>query len=188
MAKPFDHLFKIVVIGDYGSGKSSLIHRFANLEMPPLFTLGIDFQICRLELDLKKIKLQIWDTMISPRFRFISRSYFRGTKGMMIVYDITDRDSFDAVQTWKRQVDEYADPKTVLMLVGNKCDLQSERQVSIQEGKQLAAEFGIWFMETSALEDINVEQAFVSLTQDIKQTVETAPPVVMDKRRSCILS
>lgn len=172
----YDHLFKIVVIGDYGSGKTNLMYRFVKGEKAPLINIGFDFLVHTLELDLKKIKLQIWDVSITQRAHAITRSHYRGAKGIMMVYDVTNRASFESIRAWKRDVDEYAHEDAVLMLVGNKCDLHHQRQVSIKEGKQLASEFGIWYMETSALEDVNVEQAFVSLTQDIKEKVENAIP------------
>ncbi|KAK3784054.1 hypothetical protein RRG08_025247 [Elysia crispata] len=156
----------------------------------PQFSLGIDFRIYTIELDMKKVKLQLWDTFPNPRCRMITRSYYRGAKGILMVYDITNRETFNSIRVWKRDVDDVPslDRDLMLMLVGNKCDLQNQRQVSIEEGKQMAAEFGIWFMETSALEDINVEQAFVSLVQDIKEKVEARPPDVKEKKGLCILS
>ena len=113
-------------------------------------TIGVDFKIRTIELDGKTIKLQIWDTAGQERFRTITSSYYRGAHGIIIVYDITDRDSFDNVKQWLNEIDRYACENVNKLLVGNKSDLDSKRQVDFDEAKAFADERGIPFLETSA--------------------------------------
>ncbi|GFR97114.1 Ras-related protein Rab-7L1 [Elysia marginata] len=133
---------------------------------------GIDFKIRTIELDEKKIKLQIWDTAGQERFRTITTAYYRGAMGIMLVYDITNEKSFDNIRTWIRNIEEHASKDVEKMMLGNKCDLQDRRQVSKDRGEQLAIEHGIKFMETSAKASINVEEAFFTLARDIKAKMD----------------
>ena len=150
---------------------------------------GIDFKIRTIELDGKKIKLQIWDTAGQERFRTITTAYYRGAMGIMLVYDITNEKSFDNIKNWIRNIEEHASADVEKMILGNKCDMNDRRQVryiifskvlirklllqvSKERGEQLAIEYGIKFMETSAKASINVEEAFFTLARDIKVNME----------------
>ena len=138
-------------------------------------TIGVDFKIRTIELDGKTIKLQIWDTAGQERFRTITSSYYRGAHGIIIVYDITDRDSFDNVKQWLNEIDRYACENVNKLLVGNKSDLDSKRQVEFDEAKAFADERGIPFLETSAKSATNVEKAFLTMAGEIKNRMAMVP-------------
>ena len=155
----------IFPIGDFSVGKTSLSNVFKHKQMPPPFTIGIspDFIVTTISVDSKLLKLLIWETHGSERFRtFISRSIYRRANGIMLVYDITNRQSFENLKEyWYKEVCQYSSMQTECILVGNKCDLESERAVDVSEGKEFADSLNIPFIETSAKDDINVEKAFV---------------------------
>ncbi|XP_014681835.1 PREDICTED: ras-related protein Rab-8A-like [Priapulus caudatus] len=174
MAKTYDFLFKLLLIGDSGVGKTCVLFRFSEDAFNSTFisTIGIDFKIRTIELDGKKIKLQIWDTAGQERFRTITTAYYRGAMGIMLVYDITNEKSFENIKNWIRNIEEHASSDVERMILGNKCDCDDRRGVSRQRGEQLAVEYGVKFMETSAKAGINVEQAFFTLARDIKAKME----------------
>jgi len=161
---------KLLMIGDSGVGKTCLLLRYANDSFSPTFitTIGIDFKIKNIEIDTKRIKLQIWDTAGQERFRTITTSYFRGAQGILLVYDVTDRRSFESIRNWISQIQQHADVHVNKILVGNKCDMTDEKVVSTEEGQKLAKEFGIEFWEASAKANINVEQCFISIARAAK--------------------
>uniref|UniRef100_A0A8B9QDZ6 small monomeric GTPase n=1 Tax=Apteryx owenii TaxID=8824 RepID=A0A8B9QDZ6_APTOW len=136
--------------------------RFATWEatLECLLAPGIDFKIRTIELDGKKIKLQIWDTAGQERFRTITTAYYRGAMGIMLVYDITNEKSFDNIKNWIRNIEEHASSDVERMILGNKCDMNEKRQVSKEKGEKLAIDYGIKFLETSAKSSINVEEYF----------------------------
>ncbi|POI35731.1 hypothetical protein CIB84_000519 [Bambusicola thoracicus] len=193
MAKTYDYLFKLLLIGDSGVGKTCALFRFSEDAFNATFisTIGIDFKIRTIELDGKRIKLQIWDTAGQERFRTITTAYYRGAMGIMLVYDITNEKSFENIRNWVRNIEEHASPDVEKMILGNKCDANDKRQVSREQGekvsvtdcipsspaqmlrvKALAASFGIKFMETSAKANINIENAFFTLARDIKAKMD----------------
>ncbi|NXU80383.1 RAB8A protein, partial [Oreotrochilus melanogaster] len=136
---------------------------------------GIDFKIRTIELDGKRIKLQIWDTAGQERFRTITTAYYRGAMGFILMYDITNEESFNAVQdcsVFDLFPSQHASPDVEKMILGNKCDANDKRQVSREQGEKLAASFGIKFMETSAKANINIENAFFTLARDIKAKMD----------------
>ncbi|XP_033110087.1 ras-related protein Rab-10-like isoform X4 [Anneissia japonica] len=167
--KDYDHLFRFLMVGDSTIGKSSLVRRFTDNEFSFDFvaTIGIDFKIKTVELNGKKIKLQIWDTAGQERFHTITTSYYRGAMGIMLVYDITQEKTFDNIAKWLRNIQEHANEDVEKMLLGNKCDMDDKRMVSKERGESIARENGIKFMETSAKTNINVETAFMTLAEDI---------------------
>ncbi|KAM6942762.1 ras-related protein Rab-8B [Xenentodon cancila] len=174
MAKTYDYLFKLLLIGDSGVGKTCLLFRFSEDAFNTTFisTIGIDFKIRTVDLDGKKIKLQIWDTAGQERFRTITTAYYRGAMGIMLVYDITNEKSFDNIRNWIRNIEEHASADVERMVLGNKCDMNDKRQVSVSLMSacilpQLAIDYGIKFLETSAKSSINVEEAFLTLARDI---------------------
>ncbi|XP_028762390.1 ras-related protein RABA5d isoform X2 [Neltuma alba] len=162
-----EYLFKIVIIGDSAVGKSNLLSRYARNEfnMHSKATIGVEFQTQSMEIDGKEVKAQIWDTAGQERFRAVTSAYYRGAVGALIVYDISRRTTFDSVGRW---LDEL---KMAWMLVGNKCDLDNIRSVSVEEGKSLAEAEGLFFMETSALDSTNVKTAFEMVIREIYSNV-----------------
>jgi Ras-related protein Rab-1A len=178
MSAEYDHLFKLLLIGDSGVGKSCLLLRYADDTYTESYisTIGVDFKIRNVEQDGKTIKLQIWDTAGQERFRTITSSYYRGAHGIIIVYDITDAESFNNVKTWLQEIDKFASDNVNKLLLGNKCDLAANRQVPTEQAKEFADSLGIHFLETSAKSSINVEQAFLKMTSEIKQRVASQGP------------
>ncbi|KAK6759148.1 hypothetical protein RB195_016392 [Necator americanus] len=170
MNPEYDYLFKLLLIGDSGVGKSCLLLRFADDTYTESYisTIGVDFKIRTIELDGKTIKLQIWDTAGQERFRTITSSYYRGAHGIIVVYDITDQESFNNVKQWLQEIDRYACENVNKLLVGNKCDLTAKRAVETQAAKDYADQLGIPFLETSAKSSTNVEQAFLTMASEIK--------------------
>ena len=139
-------------------------------------TIGVDFKIRTIEVDGKTIKLQIWDTAGQERFKTITSSYYKGAHGIIVTYDITDRDSFAKVSEWMAEVDKHALENISRILVGNKKDLEDQRQVPYNEGKDLADHFNVRFLETSAKNALNVEEAFLLMTREIKSKVVQSQP------------
>ncbi|XP_042451125.1 ras-related protein RABE1c-like [Zingiber officinale] len=168
----YDYLIKLLLIGDSGVGKSCLLLRFSDGSFTTSFitTIGIDFKIRTVELDGKRIKLQIWDTAGQERFRTITTAYYRGAMGILLVYDVTDESSFNNIRNWIRNIEQHASDNVNKILVGNKADMdESKRAVPTAKGQALADEYGIKFFETSAKTNLNVEQVFFSIARDIKQ-------------------
>lgn len=171
----FDMQIKLLMIGDSGVGKTCLLLRYANDSFSPTFitTIGIDFKIKNIQLDGKRIKLQIWDTAGQERFRTITTSYFRGAQGILLVYDVTDRNSFISIRNWVAQIQMHADVNVNKILIGNKCDVADQRAISYEEGEALAKEYNIHFYETSAKQDLNVEKSFITIATDVKNRLIT---------------
>ncbi|XP_069796371.1 ras-related protein Rab-13 [Narcine bancroftii] len=169
MAKAYDYLFKLLLIGDSGVGKTCLIIRFAddNFNSTYISTIGIDFKIKTINVGGKKIKLQVWDTAGQERFKTITTAYYRGAMGIILVYDITDEKSFENIQNWMKSIKENASATVERMLLGNKCDMGHKRKVPRDKAEKLAKDHGIRFFETSAKSSLNVEEAFQSLAHDI---------------------
>lgn len=167
----YDYLIKLLLIGDSGVGKSCLLLRFSDDSFTPSFitTIGIDFKIRTIELEGKRIKLQIWDTAGQERFRTITTAYYRGAMGILLVYDVTDEKSFNNIRNWIRNIEQHATESVNKILIGNKCDMVEKKVVDSARGKALADEYGIKFLETSAKNSINVEEAFITLAKDIKK-------------------
>lgn len=166
----FDMQIKLLMIGDSGVGKTCLLLRYANDSFSPTFitTIGIDFKIKTIELGGKVIKLQIWDTAGQERFRTITTSYFRGAQGILLVYDVTDRGSFENIKNWVGQIQQHADFNVNKILIGNKCDVEpADIAVKSEEGKKLADDYGIQFFETSAKHNLKVTDAFQAIAQDV---------------------
>ncbi|EAA33006.1 hypothetical protein GE21DRAFT_5842 [Neurospora crassa] len=169
----YDFLIKLLLIGDSGVGKSCCLLRFSEDSFTPSFitTIGIDFKIRTIELDGKRVKLQIWDTAGQERFRTITTAYYRGAMGILLVYDVTDERSFNNIRTWFANVEQHATEGVNKILIGNKCDWEEKRAVSKEQGQALADELGIPFLEVSAKANINIEEAFFSLANDIKKRI-----------------
>jgi Ras-related protein Rab-11A len=166
----YDYLFKVVLIGDSGVGKSNLLSRFTrdefNLESKS--TIGVEFATKSVAAgDGKVIKAQIWDTAGQERYRAITSAYYRGAVGALLVYDITKRQSFDDVERWLSELRDHAEENIVVLLVGNKSDLKHLRAVSTQEASEFADKQGLAAIETSALDASNVDVAFHRILSDI---------------------
>lgn len=173
----YDFLIKLLLIGDSGVGKSCLLLRFSDDSFTTSFitTIGIDFKIKTIELDGKRIKLQIWDTAGQERFRTITTAYYRGAMGILLVYDVTDEQSFQNIRNWIRNIEQHAADNVEKILIGNKCDMISEKVVETARGHQLADEYGIKFFETSAKANIQVVEAFTAIAADIKKKLMDNP-------------
>ncbi|KAK4438873.1 Ras-related protein YPT3 [Sesamum alatum] len=169
----YDYLFKLVLIGDSGVGKSNLLSRFTKNEfnLESKSTIGVEFATRSLTIDGKVIKAQIWDTAGQERYRAITSAYYRGAVGALLVYDVTRRPTFENVLRWLRELRDHTDPNIVVMLIGNKSDLRHLVAVSTEDGKELAERESLYFMETSALEATNVDKAFTEVLSQIHQIV-----------------
>ena len=169
----FDYLFKLLLIGDSGVGKSCLLLRFADntYNSDYISTIGVDFKIKTIKLDNDKIvKLQIWDTAGQERFRTITSSYYRGAQGIIIVYDVTDLESFNNLDNWLQEIDKFGTNGVTKLIVGNKNDLTDKKQVTLEMAQEFAKEKGgLTVLETSALSSENVEQAFLTMAKEIKE-------------------
>ncbi|XP_033733923.1 GTP-binding protein YPTC1-like [Pecten maximus] len=168
-----DYLFKYLLIGDSGVGKSSLLLRFADDVFSDTYisTIGVDFKIRTVKIEDKTVRLQIWDTAGQDRFKTITSSFYRGAHGIMLVYDVTDMESFRHVETWIQEVEKYGGCDSSMILVGNKSDMTGKRVVTYTMGKEYAERLGITFLETSAKSTTNVETLFLSLTSEVKSKV-----------------
>ena len=157
------------MIGNSGVGKSCLLIRFTDDTFSDSYvtTIGVDFKIKTLEIDSKSCKLQIWDTAGQERFRNIISSYYRGAQGIMLVYDITDLESFQNLNSWLIEIEKNASKNVYKILVGNKSDMESERKVTKEQGKDFADQYGMKFFETSAKDSTNVSEAFIAMTKEV---------------------
>ncbi|CAI9778967.1 unnamed protein product [Fraxinus pennsylvanica] len=168
----YDLSFKILLIGDSGVGKSSILISFISNAVDDLApTIGVDFKIKLFTVGGKKLKLTIWDTAGQERFRTLTSSYYRGAQGIVLVYDVTRRDTFTNLSdVWAKEVELYStNQDCIKMLVGNKVDRESERVVSREEGISLAKEFGCLYLECSARTRENVERCFEELALKIME-------------------
>ena len=164
---PKNELFyKILILGDTSVGKTCVLTRYTDnrFEKNYLSTIGIDYKLKNIKLDNgKTVKLQIWDTIGQERYRAVTKNYYKGAHGIILIYDITDRETFENVRNWIKSIKTEADEKVVVILVGNKCDFEEKRQVSKEEGEQLAQELNLPFFECSAKENKNINEAFNGL-------------------------
>ncbi|KAK2585387.1 hypothetical protein KPH14_010062 [Odynerus spinipes] len=165
----FDYMFKLLIIGNSSVGKTSFLFRYADDSFTSAFvsTVGIDFKVKTVFRNDKRVKLQIWDTAGQERYRTITTAYYRGAMGFILMYDITNEESFNSVQDWVTQIKTYSWDNAQVILVGNKCDMEDERVISFERGKQLADQLGVQFFETSAKENIQVKAVFEQLVDII---------------------
>ena len=181
----FDEKIKLMIIGETRTGKTSLISRYCKNEFSGgayLSTIGIDFQIKNLEMNSKKIRLQIWDTAGQERFRNIAKNYYQSSDGFIVVYDITNNESFQTLDYWVEEIKSNSQELSRMILVGNKCDIEEGRQVKKEEGKEYAKKKELKFYEVSAKDGTNVNKAFDDLIKDILSTY--SPSEVSKKRTS----
>ena len=168
-----EYMFKCVIIGDSGVGKSNLLSRFTKDEFTKdsKSTIGVEFATRQIEHDGKTIEAQVWDTAGQERYRAITAAYYRGAIGALLVYDITRRESFENCERWLRELRAHADPSIVAMLVGNKCDLRHRKAVDVEDAKDFAEDNNLAFIETSALDATNVDLAFETILIEIYRIV-----------------
>jgi Ras-related protein Rab-14 len=170
----YNYIFKYIIIGDMGVGKSCLLHQFTEKKFMAdcPHTIGVEFGTRIIECAGQKIKLQIWDTAGQERFRAVTRSYYRGAAGALMVYDITRRSTYNHLQSWLNDARNLTNPNTVIFLIGNKCDLEAQRDVTTEEAREFADENRLIFLEASAKTGENVEDAFLTTAKQIYQHIQ----------------
>jgi len=184
----FDYMFKLLIIGNSSVGKTSFLFRYADDSFTSAFvsTVGIDFKVKTVFRNDKRVKLQIWDTAGQERYRTITTAYYRGAMGFILMYDITNEDSFNAVQDWITQIKNYSWDNAQIILVGNKCDMEDERAVVPDRGRQLAESLNVEFFETSAKDNINVRETFERLVDIIcakmSESLDNDPSLTANKQ------
>ena len=168
----YDYLFKILLIGNPSVGKSSIFTQFieTNYSDLSMSTIGIDFKIKTIKVDNKYIKLQIWDTAGQDRFKTLTNSYYRGSHGIIIVFDITNRKSFIDLQNWLNDIYRYSE-NTYKIIVGNKLDLDDQRKIHYKEAKEFADSLGLIYIEISAKDNINVDYIFELLSKELTKNM-----------------
>jgi len=171
----YDYIFKYIIVGDMGVGKSCLLHQFTDQKFlaDSSHTIGVEFGMRMVETNGKTIKLQIWDTAGQERFRAVTRNYYRGAAGALLVYDVTRRSTYQNLSTWLSDARRHlTNPNTVIMLVGNKTDLAKQRQVTFEEATKFAEENGLIFIETSAKTGDGVEETFLRTARKIFENIQ----------------
>ena len=161
----YDFIFKVLLLGNSDVGKSSMLLRFVDSVWNDAFTptIGVDFKVKTLEINNKRVKMQIWDTAGQERFRTVVSTYFRGAHGILLLYDVTNKDSFKNLENWLIEIEKNSNQKVLKILIGNKCDLTEDREITTEEGQTFANRNGMEFMETSAKMNTNVSEAFTTL-------------------------
>lgn len=180
----YAYCFKFILIGSSGVGKTSILKKLVDdqFSMDVQSTIGVEYSSTFFEIDGEQIKLQIWDTAGQERFRSIAKSYFRNAVGVILVYDITERKTFDDVNNWLNDVHKLCDPDASILLVGNKLDLEEKRVVTLAEAEQFAQHHQITYIETSASNGTNIREAFISVAETLyRKGVKSAPPIKMSE-------
>mmetsp|Transcript_17084 Transcript_17084/g.24506 ORF Transcript_17084/g.24506 Transcript_17084/m.24506 type:complete len:210 (-) Transcript_17084:235-864(-) len=170
----YAYLFKYIIIGDTGVGKSCLLLQFTDKRFTPIhdLTIGVEFGARIVTVEDKQLKLQIWDTAGQESFRSITRSYYRGAAGALLVYDITRKETFEHLGSWLEDAKQHSNSNMTIILVGNKADLEHRREVPKEQGEAFAKEHGLLFLETSAKINTNVEDAFLTTAATIYEKVK----------------
>ena len=165
----YEQLYKIIIVGDSGVGKSNILGRYINniFKQDTKSTVGVEFASKKIKANGVNIKLQIWDTAGQERYRSITSAYYRGSKGCFIVYDISSAQTFESVEKWYEEVLKSGEKDISVILIGNKCDLENERKVTVEMGENKARNLNCPFFETSALNNIHIEDVFQSIAENI---------------------
>jgi Ras-related protein Rab-1A len=174
MANPdHDYMFKLLLVGNSGTGKSSLLLKYTDNSFTNVYlsTIGVDFKIKTINVDGATVKLQMWDTAGQERFRTITSSYYRGADAVLVVYDVNDKRSYDGINDWLKETDTYASPDIIKILIGNKSDLEGHREVEYSESKKFAESLGMALVETSAKKGTNIDFLFMMIARSIKDKV-----------------
>lgn len=188
MAREYDHLFKLLIIGDSGVGKSSLLIRFSDNTFSGSYitTIGVDFKIRTVVINGERVKLQIWDTAGQERFRTITNTYYRGTHGVIVVYDVTSGESFANVKRWLQEIESNCDVVNKV-LVGNKNDDPGRKVVITEDAQRFANQMDIQLFETSAKDNINVEEMFLAITEQVlRHKKQTQKQVQSDQNNDTV--
>ena len=182
----FDEKLKLMILGDSDVGKTSILRKYCKNEFLGSYvaTIGIDFQLKYLNINDKKIKIQIWDTAWEERYRVVTKNYFNTSDGFIIIYDITNRESFDNINNWIEQINTLVGNKTKCIIFGNKNDLTHLRKVETNEGEELAKQYKYKFYETSAKDGCNIEDGFYNIVMDILEDIE---PIHFKRKNTSIL-
>ena len=176
-----ENVYKLLLLGDSTVGKTCFLIKYTDQSFQDIHmaTIGLDYRVKTMKLkNNKEVKIQIWDTAGQDRFRSITKNYYKGSHGIILIYDITNRRTFENVQKWISQIREETSQNVVIYLIGNKIDMKEERKVSTEEGKKLADELGLPFMETSAKEGININEVFDDIVERVDKVfgnIPTAP-------------
>ena len=202
-SEDYEFIFKVLLLGNSNVGKSSLFLRFVDDIWNDTFvpTIGVDFKIKTFNIDEKKIKMQIWDTAGQERFKNIIASYYRGAHGILLIYDVTDKDSFKNLSNWLIEIEKNASKNVLKVLIGNKVDIEDKRVVTYSQGKEFADTYGLKYIETSAKKNLNVNEAFETLGRELmaasddkritkqkqnkKVTVSNAQDLTPEQKKGC---
>ena len=202
-SEDYEFIFKVLLLGNSNVGKSSLFLRFVDDIWNDTFvpTIGVDFKIKTFNIDEKKIKMQIWDTAGQERFKNIIASYYRGAHGILLIYDVTDKDSFKNLSNWLIEIEKNANKNVLKVLIGNKVDLEDKRVITYNQGKEFADTYGLKYIETSAKKNLNVNEAFETLGRELmaasddkritkqkqnkKVTVSNAQDLTPEQKKGC---
>ncbi|XP_076072421.1 ras-related protein Rab-37-like isoform X8 [Mytilus galloprovincialis] len=171
-------IHKTILVGDSGVGKTSLLVQFDQGKFQAgsfSATVGIGFTNKVVDVEGTKVKLQIWDTAGQERFRSVTHAYYRDAHALLLLYDVTNKASFDNIRAWLGEINEYAQEDVVIMLLGNKADMTGERMIRTEDGEKLAKEYNVAFMETSAKTGMNVDLAFMAVAKDLKMKKTRKP-------------
>ncbi|KAJ3597622.1 hypothetical protein NHX12_001140 [Muraenolepis orangiensis] len=186
----YNFVFKLVLVGECGVGKSNLLSRFTKNQftLDSRSTIGVEFSTQIIQLGRTSIRAQIWDTAGLERYRAITSAYYRGAVGALVIYDITKQPTYESVERWLSELYDHASPRVVVMLVGNKTDLESNRCVTTEEAKHYAENKGLLFVETSALDSTNVQLAFNNVLSEIHRRLGSKAVIRGDFRVPVSLS
>ena len=165
----YDMMVKVIIIGDSGVGKTNIMSKFLKNKFmeESKATVGVEFGSKLFDLNGHKIKAQIWDTAGQEKYKSITGAYFKGSKGALVVYDITQKSTYESLEKWVNDLKSAGDPKITIILIGNKSDLEENRQVTKEQGEEKAKSFGCAFLETSALSGDNIDKAFNMMVKEI---------------------